>query len=314
MAETRLSGADRLSQRRWSFAGCTFDESNWTLIVGGERVAIETKPLEMLRELLLRAGNVVTKDALLDRIWPDVTVVEASLPTAIHKLRLALRDDRGDQAIIETVQGIGYRLAVPVKVENMPAAATVAPIVGWSPVGGEVAGHERSTARVPRLLFISGGLAIAFVAMAFAFAPSQPVSASKAAAPFTQRDAANALRKLDVGTIETMLAAGWNPNRPFDNQGNSAINYVLNMCEWDRGHDQEQMVLMVRTLIDGGARLDHRNVWGDTPYSIAKAVRYCGPNHPVTRSIRTMCYAGFKPLGDRCLASYELERSGRRRG
>ena len=82
-----------------------------------------------------------------------------------------------------------------------------------------------------------------------------------------------------------MLAAGWNPNRPFDNEGNGAINYVLNICEWDRGHDQEQMVLMVRTLIDGGARLDHRNVWGDTPYSIAKAVRYCGPNHPVTRSI-----------------------------
>ena len=110
-----------------------------------------------------------------------------------------------------------------------------------------------------------------------------------------------------------MLAAGWNPNRPFDNEGNGAINYVLNICEWDRGHDQEQMVLMVRTLIDGGARLDHRNVWGDTPYSIAKAVRYCGPNHPVTRSIRTMCYAGFKPLGDRCLASYELERRDGRR-
>ena len=91
MAETRLSGADRLTQRRWSFAGCTFDESNWALSVGGDRVAIETKPLEMLRELLLRAGNVVTKDALLDSIWPDVTVVEASLPTAVHKLRLARR-------------------------------------------------------------------------------------------------------------------------------------------------------------------------------------------------------------------------------
>jgi hypothetical protein len=125
---------------------------------------------------------------------------------------------------------------------------------------------------------------------------------------FTQRDAANALRRLDVGAIEQLLAAGWNPNGPFDDQDNGALTFVLNRCEWDRGHDQEQMVLMVRTLVDGGARLDHRNTWGDTPYSIAKAVRYCGPNHPVTQSIREMCYAGYKPLGDRCLASYELQR------
>jgi hypothetical protein len=137
--------------------------------------------------------------------------------------------------------------------------------------------------------------------------------ATKPGPPFTQRDAANALRTLDVGKIEDMLAAGWNPNTPFDDQGNAAINYVLGKCEWDRGHDQEQMVLMVRTLIDGGAKLDHRNVWGDTPYSIAKAIRYCGPNHPVTRSIRTMCFAGYKPYGDRCLASYELARRGKQR-
>jgi hypothetical protein len=30
----------------------------------------------------------------------------------------------------------------------------------------------------------------------------------------------------------------------------------------------------------------------------------------VTQSIRTMCYAGYKPLGDRCLASYEIHRRG----
>ena len=145
---------------------------------------------------------------------------------------------------------------------------------------------------------------------ALALGPTPYASANRtnaAVAPFTQRDAANALRRLDVGAIERMLAAGWNPNTPFDKEGNAAINVVLGMCEWDRDRDPEQMVLMVRTLIDGGGKLDHRNVWGDTPYSIAKAVRYCGPNHPVTRSIRNMCFAGYKPYGDRCLASYELK-------
>jgi DNA-binding winged helix-turn-helix (wHTH) protein len=311
MATSRLSGPDFRSRRRWSFAGRIFDEANWALIVDGRRVQVESKPLEMLRELLLRAGSVVSKDELLDRIWPDVTVVEASLPTAVRKLRVALSDHRRKRSIIETVSGIGYRLAVPVEVEELTSTS-------FRPTLRLVERNERDDAaaamvareprpsRLPKLFLIAGALAVALVAVTIAFAPSQPVSASRGAVHYTQRDAANALRELDVGKVEDLLAAGWDPNKTFDTEGNGAINYVLNRCEWDRGHDQEQMVLMVRTLIDGGAKLDHRNVWGDTPYSIAKAVRYCGPEHPVTRSIRTMCYAGYKPLGDRCLATYEL--------
>ena len=40
-----MSDADRLRRRRWSFADCVFDEANWTLIVDGRRVPVETKPL-----------------------------------------------------------------------------------------------------------------------------------------------------------------------------------------------------------------------------------------------------------------------------
>ena len=68
---------------------------------------------------------------------------------------------------------------------------------------------------------------------------------------------------------------------------------------------------LLAALIDGGARLDRRNIWGDTAYSIAKADRYCGPDHPVTRMIRNLCYNGLLPPGDRCLASYELARRTR---
>ena len=152
-------------RRRWSFADCLFDEGNWTLIVGGRRVPIETKPLELLRALLLRAGNLVTKDELLDSIWPDVTVVEASLPTAVHKLRMALNDERRKTHIIETVPRIGYRLAVPVEVEELvhsddAGVRNVATPSGFSrPIA---AFADRGTwAGSPRLLSISGGLALA---------------------------------------------------------------------------------------------------------------------------------------------------------
>jgi len=310
MGNFKANGADRLRQRRWSFAGCSFDESNWTLTVDGRRVPIEGKPLEMLRELLLHAGHVVTKDELLDRIWPDVTVVEASLPTAVHKLRQALGDDRRERCIIETVPGIGYRLAIPAEAEDL---STPAKITRWLPGSPDRRRSSSATTLHQGHMLVFAALAVGVV-LAFELGSSQRAAATKPAKSYTTRDVENALRKLDVGTVENLLAANWNPDAPLDREGNGAINYVLNRCEWDRGHNQEQLLLMVRTLVDGGARLDRRNVWGDTPYSISKAVRYCGPNHPVTRSIRTMCYAGYKPLGDRCLASYELADRGRSDG
>ena len=313
MAGSRLSGVDRLRPRRWSFAECLFDEANWSLSVEGRPAPLETKPLELLRELLLRAGRVASKDELLDSLWPDVTVVEASLPTAVYKLRLALRDNRRERSIIETVPGIGYRLAVPVELEYPPAASS-GQIGGFAPVS-TLPGHEKGeTSRILELLkplSVALGLALAAGAIAFALAPSRQASPAGPPPPISQRDAANALRRLDVGALERMLAAGWNPNTRFDNERNGALNYALNVCEWDRRHDRRKLLLVVRTLLDGGARLDHRNVWGDTAYSIAKAERYCGPQHPVTEMLRTLCYAGYRPPGDRCLASYEIARRPR---
>jgi DNA-binding winged helix-turn-helix (wHTH) protein len=270
------------------------------LLVDGRGVTIETKPLELLRALLLRGGELVSKDELLDQIWPDVTVVEASLTTAVHKLRAALGDEHRDSHIVQTVPKIGYRIGVAIEVEECTSAVA-------APAPAQAFAFAEARARHVWQTPLVAALSVAMVIAALFVGPMHREAAANNRV-FTQRDAANALRRLDVGAVEQLLAAGWNPNRPFDDQDNGALTMVLNRCEWDRGHDQEQMVLMVRTLVDGGARLDHRNSWGDTPYSIAKAVRYCGPNHPVTQSIREMCYAGYKPLGDRCLASYELQR------
>ncbi len=285
--------ADRRQGRLWRFATAEFDERTWTLTVDGRVASIEGKPLELLHELLLRAGEVVTKDELLDAVWPDVEVVEASLPTAVLKLRRALKDDGEDgPQIIETAQRLGYRLAAPVAME-IAASTSGAPVKRESP----------APARPARWLVTAVGFALTFAlgATLATLVLRQPARATA----YTQEDAKNAIRKLDVVRIEELLRAGWNPNTPFDNEGNGALNILLGVCEWNPGHDRARLQLMVKTLLDGGARLDLRNVWGDTPYSIAKAPRYCGPVHPVTVQLRTECYAGFRPLGDRCLANYE---------
>ncbi len=298
MADARISDGTRV-RRRWSFADCVFDEANWTLLVAGRRVPVETKPLELLRELLLNAGRLVSKDDLLNAIWPDVIVVEASLPTAVSKLRSALNDDRRSIHIIETVPRIGYRLSVPVEVEELAGSANSA-ITSVSRAAKRSMGARRP-------LLLAAIFALVVGAIAIPLASTREIPTAKSAPSFNQQDARSAIRRLDVATIERMIAAGWDPESLTLAEGNRALHYAVEMCEWNRGHDRNRLLLMVRTLYEGGARFDHRNVWGDTPYSIAKAQRFCGPDHPVTRSLRASC-TEHGMLMDRCLASYEIAR------
>ena len=101
-----------IAGRVWSFANCEFDESVRQLRVGGQRVYREAKPLDVLHQLLVHAGEVVTKDDLLEAVWPGVAVVEGSLATAVSKLRKAIGDE--GQAVVLTVPRIGYRLGIAV--------------------------------------------------------------------------------------------------------------------------------------------------------------------------------------------------------
>jgi eukaryotic-like serine/threonine-protein kinase len=100
----------------WSFGACSFDERRLELWVNGERLEVEARPLELLQHLLRHSGELVTKDELLEAIWPGRIPSESVLTKAMAKLRQALRDE--DQAIIRTVYGQGYRLVVPVSVRT----------------------------------------------------------------------------------------------------------------------------------------------------------------------------------------------------
>jgi len=109
--------------RVWQFGECSFDELRYELRVRGKVVELEAKPLEILHQLLMRGGDVVRKEDLLDSVWPGVLVVDASLANAVSKLRKVLVDD---EAIIKTVPKVGYRLAVPVRCGSSKQPALVA--------------------------------------------------------------------------------------------------------------------------------------------------------------------------------------------
>ena len=110
--------------RVWRFADCEFDERRHQLRVGGAPVELESKPLEVLHQLLINAGEVVTKDELLSAAWPGVTVVDGSLATAVSKLRKALGTS---EDVVVTVPRVGYRLGCAAESE-LPVEAAVVPL------------------------------------------------------------------------------------------------------------------------------------------------------------------------------------------
>ena len=135
--------------RLWRFADYEFDELARELRVKGKQVDLESKPLDLLLQLLLHAGEVVTKEELLESVWPDVMVVDGSLATAVSKLRKAMGDE--DHPVIVTIPRVGYRLAVPVYCKTVAAAA--GPELGFKP-GNAVPGREQW--RLDRPMDVSG--------------------------------------------------------------------------------------------------------------------------------------------------------------
>jgi len=80
----------------------------------GETARVEVRTMRLLLCLAEHAGEVVSIDDLLNRVWPDVTVAPDSVYQAVTSLRRLLGDDPKQPTYIETVPRLGYRMVAPV--------------------------------------------------------------------------------------------------------------------------------------------------------------------------------------------------------
>jgi serine/threonine protein kinase/Tol biopolymer transport system component len=82
----------------------------------GQTVLLQEQPFLVLKMLLERPGDVVTREEMRRTLWPNDTIVEfdQSINAAIKKLRIALDDSADNPKYVETVARRGYRLIVPV--------------------------------------------------------------------------------------------------------------------------------------------------------------------------------------------------------
>jgi DNA-binding winged helix-turn-helix (wHTH) protein len=95
-------------------------ELNWKtgeLRKNGTRIRLQPKPLTMLCALLEKPGEIVARDELKSRLWPDDTFVdfESGLNTAVNRLRIALGDSAEHPLYIETEARSGYRFIAPIQ-------------------------------------------------------------------------------------------------------------------------------------------------------------------------------------------------------
>ena len=95
------------------------------LLIDDQPVILAGKSFALLRALMLSPQTLVTKDQLFGNIWPDVTVSESVLTTAVKEARKVLGDDARNPRFIETAHGRGYRFLLPVQQDQVSSEATV---------------------------------------------------------------------------------------------------------------------------------------------------------------------------------------------
>jgi DNA-binding winged helix-turn-helix (wHTH) protein len=98
------------------FESFALDVRSRELRTGDRSVMLQAQPFELLRVLLDHAGDVVEREDLRRRLWPDGTFVdyEHGLNAAVKRLRNILGDDAVLPRFIETVPRRGYRFIAPV--------------------------------------------------------------------------------------------------------------------------------------------------------------------------------------------------------
>jgi TolB-like protein/DNA-binding winged helix-turn-helix (wHTH) protein len=140
---------DPKSAETITFGGFVFlAKSKQLQTVEGQAIDLRSQSAEVLSALAARPGEIVSKDALMQAVWPDTFVTDDSLTQCIADIRRALRDD--EHVIVQTLPKRGYRLNADPSDAADPKA---------------VAGTERARTRSSRRSFILAAIVLVAAAI-----------------------------------------------------------------------------------------------------------------------------------------------------
>src|SRR5262245_29299309 len=117
-----------MSSPQWCFADFRLDPDNACLWRGTQPVALTPKAFDVLHYLVTHPDRLVTKDTLLDTVWPETAISDAVVRIAIGELRRALGDTVQAPRFIATVHRRGYRFVAPVTAHPEEVSAAASPV------------------------------------------------------------------------------------------------------------------------------------------------------------------------------------------
>ncbi len=154
------------------FGPFQIDPRTWLLTRDNQPVDLSPRLVEILGFIVSRSGQIVTKDELLEKFWPDVNVTENTLTRAIADIRKAINDDASEPKFLETASRRGYRF---VGTQGTPGAPGADPFKEWvrgrlaldsldgTKLDEAVRAFETTTAELPGYAPAHAGLANAYL-------------------------------------------------------------------------------------------------------------------------------------------------------
>lgn len=176
------------NDKRISFDRFALDLANECLWRGQESLKIRPKAFALLNYLIQRPGQLVTKEELLNAVWPETFVGDAVLKVTVQQVREALDDDPKSPQFIETAHRRGYRFIGQIVDHEQPSPQDNF-FSGAYPAFSDVVGREQALARLQRWLrrtksgerqigFITGEAGIGKTALIDAFVRLIPIDGS----------------------------------------------------------------------------------------------------------------------------------------
>lgn len=192
------------------FGNFHLDATDMTLKKGGVNIPITKKRLALLILLLENAGKLLSKDELINQIWPDQEVEESNLPNSVYALRQLIEEDSRNPQLIATVSGRGYKFIGDVQI--VPAVQQ--PI---KPEHPSIEHKQKVWTRLAIVIVVIFTLAGAGTYLTVRYRSSNTVSSAAVAFPIPLTSLLGTERYPALSEDGSMIAFTWNED-PLQNQ------------------------------------------------------------------------------------------------